>query len=328
MSTEEVLLMKRKANRMRDMVKRLFPKAAWLMFFLFVLVPFAMNAKAADPTDEIEQFLITVDVQEDASLLMTYHIDWKVLDDVEYGPLEWVNIGLPNSHHSDVTALSDSISRIEDNSSSLNIYLDREYYEDEVASFEFSFVQDHMYQIDRYVDGETVFIYTPAWFDGIEVDDLTIRWNADKAGAWQPECVQEDGYLVFTTSLAAGDRYNMTVAYPNDAFAFSVDRQASSGDSSYSGGGTDYDYDYDGTDDVVAIIGGLIVLILFFVLPIIFIVKFIRWIAGGAGFGSASASPATEKKIVRTKIVYYETCPAAAPAAWRAKTSVRTADEA
>ena len=190
------------------------PKLTAKSFFLLPLLlalllsftaPFAMTARAAEPTDEIEHFVITVDVQEDASLLMTYHIDWKVLDDEAYGPLEWVNIGLPNSHHSDVTGLL-NVSSIDDHGSSLDIYLDREYYEDEVASFEFSFVQDHMYQIDRYVEGETVFAYTPAWFDGIEVQDLTIRWNADKAGAWQPDCVQEEDYLVFSASLNEGDR--------------------------------------------------------------------------------------------------------------------------
>ena len=58
------------------------------VFCLSFASPFALTVKAADATDEIEHFLITVDVQEDASLLMTYHIDWKVLDDVEYGHLE------------------------------------------------------------------------------------------------------------------------------------------------------------------------------------------------------------------------------------------------
>ena len=176
------------------------------VFCLIMSAPLAMTAKAADATDEIEHFLITVDVQEDASLLMTYHIDWKVLDDVQYGPLTWVDIGVPNRNHTDVTAISDNIDHIEDKGNTLAIYFDQSYYADDVASFEFSFVQDHMYQIDRFAEGETAFIYTPAWFDGIEVKDLTIRWNADKAGAWQPECVQDGGYLVFSASLSAGER--------------------------------------------------------------------------------------------------------------------------
>ena len=288
------------------MIKKYTAAAAAFSVLLLVLMlvfspAFSIPAYAA-PTDEIEHFVITVDVQEDASLLMNYHIDWKVLDDKAYGPLEWVDIGLPNRNHSDVTALSENISRIEDKGSSLNIYLDREYYADETASFDFSFVQDHMYQIDRYVDGETVFAYTPAWFDGIEIKDLTIRWNADKAGAWQPECLQDGDYLVFSSSLAAGDRFSITVAYPNDAFAFSVDRQAGGGSE-----GTDYGGGTDDDDEIYAVIGGLIVLIVFFVLPIVFLVKFIRWIAEGLGFGTSPK--ATQKKIVRTKIEYYENCP-------------------
>ena len=72
----------------------------WLMLGLGILCFGTVSAMAADPTDEIEHFHITVDVQEDASLRMTYQIDWKVLDDERYGPLTWVDIGLPNSHHS------------------------------------------------------------------------------------------------------------------------------------------------------------------------------------------------------------------------------------
>ena len=188
--------------------KILLISAVLLALALSLFAPFTLTARAADPTDEIEHFIITVDVQDDAALKMTYHIDWKVLDDAAYGPLEWVDIGVPNKNHSDVTALSSTISSIEDKGSTLAIYLDRSYYEDEVVSFEFSFVQDHMYQIDRFAEGETAFIYTPAWFDGMEVKDLTIRWNADKAGAWQPDCMQENGYLVFSVTgrQTAADR--------------------------------------------------------------------------------------------------------------------------
>ena len=100
---------------MRTDVKRSITKLMTVIFVIFCLSfssLFAMTAKADGPTDQIEHFLITVDVQEDASLLMTYHIDWRVLDDQEYGPLEWVDIGVPNQNHTDVKALSSNISRI------------------------------------------------------------------------------------------------------------------------------------------------------------------------------------------------------------------------
>ena len=283
--------------------------ALLLTLVLALLSPFPRTARAAEATDEIEHFIITVDVQEDASLQMTYHIDWKVLDDDTYGPLEWVDIGLPNSHHSEVTARSGSISRIEDKGSSLAIYLDRSYSEDETVSFEFSFVQDNMYQIDRYAEGETVYIYTPAWFDGIEVKDLTIRWNADKAGAWQPDCQQENGYLVFSASLSAGERFTMTVAYPSDAFGFAADHQ--SGDSVSRGEDASYskeDSYYSEEEDWPYMIIGLVTLLAFIAMPAIAIIRFIQWIGEGLGFGSSAGTPA-RKKIVRTKIEYFDNCP-------------------
>ena len=62
----------------------------------------------ADPTDEILDFTITVDVNEDASLNMLYHIDWEVLDD-SVGELEWIDLGVPNRYHENITPLSDTI---------------------------------------------------------------------------------------------------------------------------------------------------------------------------------------------------------------------------
>ena len=284
---EEVLLMRQEVHFRKKHIsgKRLilFLTAVLLVFSLCFFAPlFTMTARADTPTDEIEHFIITVDVQDDASLKMTYHIDWKVLDDEEYGPLEWVDIGMPNSNHSEVTELTDTIDFIEDKGRSLAIYLDREYYQDEIASFEFSFIQDHMYQIDRFVDGETVFAYTPAWFDGMEVKDLTIRWNEDKAGAWQPDCTMEDGYLVFSSSLQQGERYSITVAYPNDAFGFSPDRQAVDGqEDDWDEDEDEYDYGYSDTyeesDGIIYAFAGLLGLLVV-IMPFVALFKFINWI--------------------------------------------------
>ena len=96
--------MRRNAKKIRNTVKRLLLMTVLPVLYLSFSALFAMTVTAGAPTDEIEHFLITVDVQEDASLLMNYHIDWKVLDDKTYGPLTWVDIGLPNKHHSGVTA--------------------------------------------------------------------------------------------------------------------------------------------------------------------------------------------------------------------------------
>ena len=123
-----------------------------LAIAVLLLVSLSVSTAFAAPTDEILDFTVTVDVNEDASLNMVYHIEWKVLDD-SIGELEWVDLGVPNSYHEDITPLSDTIDYIDDNGNTLAIYLDRGYGEDEVVVFEFSMTQDHMYQIDKYKEG-------------------------------------------------------------------------------------------------------------------------------------------------------------------------------
>ena len=68
----------------------------------------------AEATDRIKDFAITVDVNEDASLQMTYHIDWEVLDD-SIGKLEWIDLGVPNYYHDNIVPLSDTVDHINDN---------------------------------------------------------------------------------------------------------------------------------------------------------------------------------------------------------------------
>ena len=203
-------------------VKCLLLTAVLLFSILFSALP----AKAA-PTDEILNFTIQVDVNDDASLSMTYHIEWKVLyDGGGSEKLTWINLGVPNKHHTHISDYSSTVSRIEDAGSTLKIYLDRAYGKNEVVVVEFFMIQDHMYQIDKWNEGETVYSFTPAWFDDFTVDELVILWNAENAGAWQPDCMQEDGYLVFRSKLSPGERYTMDVVYANDTFGFSPDRQA------------------------------------------------------------------------------------------------------
>ena len=287
------------------------------MAVLTLLMIFSIQAKA-QATDELEDFAITVDVQEDASMKMTYHLTWKVLDD-SIGALEWIDLGVPNSHHEDITPLSETIDHIEDNGNKLAIYLDRSYGEGETVSLDFSMNQDHMYQIDKWTEGETVYTFTPAWFDTMEIKQLTIRWNAAQASAWQPDCLQEEGYLVFRTSLAAGDKYTLSVTYPNDAFGFDVSRQQGEGDdgsrSMDSGSSEDEEL------GIFELIGGMFVgLIGLFVIvaPFIFIYKMFMWIMDGIGFGPRQE---TKKKITRTKIDYFDNCPSCGAAREEGKDS-------
>ena len=87
-----------------------------LKIFTIVLLVFSTisfkEIKADEYIDEITDFEIKVDVLDDGSLKMVYHIEWLVLDD-EIGPLLYAEIGIPNSHYVSFSALTSNISNID-----------------------------------------------------------------------------------------------------------------------------------------------------------------------------------------------------------------------
>ena len=266
-----------------------------LILCLMLLLPaIAMRAAAAD-LDEILNYTITVDVNEDATLHMVYHIDWKVLDSDSEGPLEWVKIGVPNSHYSSMQGRSAAVRRISGMNESGETYaridLDRAYYAGEVAQIEFELVQDYMYQVDMLSEGETVYRLTPGWFDDIRVDEMTIRWNADKVLSHEPDSTVEGGYYTWTKALSKGEKYRVTVTYPNDAYGFDTSKEILSGTERAGGASS-------GGDGIYAFLGMLVIflpIILLIALPILH-------------FKNTASLTGGQKKITRTKVEYYPVC--------------------
>ena len=262
--------------------------------FLFTNT-FCLKAEAFTDTDEITNYEITVDVNEDASLNIYYHVDWLVLDSDSEGPLEWVKIGIPNSHTIDYKALSSNISSIStmyDSGYCIRIDFKEKYYEGQTVSFDFMIVQDYMYQVNKLTEGETVYSFTPGWFDYIAVDSLTIKWNAEKATAFTPECLMEGDYFTWQAYLPMGDKYTVTVTYPNDAYGFDLTHYDEEDDS---------DFVYDFIIPLIIMIFSLGSMVIPFII-IIAAAKVIRNYCEGAGFSG------TKKKITRTKITYYPSC--------------------
>ena len=147
-----------------------------------------------------------------------------------------------------------------------------------------------MYQVDMLSEGETVYRFTPGWFDDIRVDEMTVQWNADRVLSHEPDCTVEGGYLTWTKPLSKGEKYRITVTYPNDAYAFDTSKEILSGTErsggSSSGGG------------FYTLLGVLIVfvpIILLIVLPL-------------RHFASTANLTGGEKKITRTKVEYYPVC--------------------
>ena len=270
---------------------------------LAAVMPFSHAQAKQGDLDEILDYTITVDVNEDATLHMVYHVDWKVLDSTSEGPLTWVRVGIPNKHYISLKALTPTIKSLSFSSSGgsyARIDLDRAYYAGEVASFDFELVQDYMYQVNRDNDGETVYEFTPGWFEDLDVDQLTIRWNDERVERIAPAALQDGGYYTWQTTLGHGKRYTVTIAYPNDAYAFDIEKTIEK-----SGSGFVSSSDSSG-DGAFSIFGGLFVLFIWFWIMFGFVKTLVRGVT--RLFGETSGFSAG-KRITRTKVVYYPTCP-------------------
>ncbi|MCR5687444.1 MAG: zinc ribbon domain-containing protein [Lachnospiraceae bacterium] len=258
-----------------------------LSLLAFVMV-FAMPVMA--DTDEILNYTITVDVNKDATLNLNYHLDWKVLDSGSgIGPLTWMKIGIPNRHVLSTQGLSATVDHINLSGNYAEVYLDREYYEGDVASVDFLIVQDYMYQVDKLKEGETVYSFTPGWFDDIDVDELVIRWNNENCVSFSPECTMEGDYNVWKTRLDNGDRFTVTMVYPNDAYGFDLSKSSEDGSSLG-----------DTIAELIGMIFGILMLGGFVAFPILLGYLFNR------GFGGNSP---TINKTTRVKVTYFDSCP-------------------
>lgn len=186
-----------------------------LMFIILVAVIFGMSLTSnATDLDRIEDYEITVDVRNDGTLDMKYHIVWKVLDSTSEGPLEWVKIGIPNKKIDNIRALSDTIKSIrlyeELNGSYIRIDFDRAYMENEIIQFDFSFHQSYMYTING---NKCSYSFTPGWFDDIEVENLKIKWNGEKQISNNSNATKEGKYLVWNYALKKGRKVTAKIEY-------------------------------------------------------------------------------------------------------------------
>ncbi|MCR5611132.1 MAG: zinc ribbon domain-containing protein [Clostridiales bacterium] len=284
--------------------RRVFAWFIGLFLIVTVLLGFIPKAKA-DALDEILLYSITVDVNEDGTLTMRYHFDWKVLDSTSEGPLSWIKVGIPNSNMISVTALSDNITDIgymSEGGSFVRVDLDREYYADEVVSFDFELVQDYMYEMNRFTEGETYYEFTPGWFDA-DVDSLIIKWRYDGTKSASPAfLVADDGYMTWETSLSPRATFTVSVTYPNEAYAFDETKSIKS-----SGGS---DIDFGGCDSAASCVGAaaaMLSFLPFIIVPLVVIPAIIQKIRYNV---TANFSGGKSREVItREKIVYHSSCP-------------------
>ncbi len=195
-----------------------------LLFLLFAaalltaIIPSAPAAASFIPTDVITHYTTTVTPQEDGTLIIKFHLEWKVLVDTTEGPLTWVKIGIPNEHADEITAQSASIRSIRyirDNGNYVRIDLDREYNAGETVTMEFQLHQSSMYFLNKR-DQTINFSFTPGWFDKIEVMDISILWEKNGSVKSNAQGTQ-DTYYWWKSALKPGEKLTASVIYPMDA---------------------------------------------------------------------------------------------------------------
>ncbi len=244
-----------------------------LLLVLF-LVAFATTAFAGkEPLDEIQNYLIEIDMAQDGDAIITYHFDWKVLDDASEGPLEYLYVGIPNKHCSELKAISDNIKSIEYSSSSddgnghfAKIYFYRKYYKDEEFSFDFSIKQGYLYILNE--DNSVTYAFTPGWFPEIEIKNLELRWNSNYVTSHNADFVDEMNRLVWQATLAIGESEKLSceVTYPQARFdGLSEERQSTH------------------ADDMTS--GEIVILIVVIVLAVILLILFFCAVDDGYGGG-------------------------------------------
>lgn len=285
---------------MKKKITLLFSLLLALVFTFSLIVP-ATETYASAPTDKITEYKVVIEVNDDATLNMLYHIEWKVLDD-SIGKLDWVKVGIPNSHYVSITPKSETIKKISvDDSYSgtyAEVYFNRSYSENETVSFDFLLVQDYMYEMNVLTEGESVYYFTPGWFENMATDRIEIYWNADKALSWSHGAINtDDGWIVWSDSLGVGEKFSeISVTYPTTAFQFDESKTVQNDD------------DFSAGEVIMFLfaMGILFVPVLIVIVVIVLAVKARNSYNAGSNF---SAGATTTKKITRTLIKYYPTCP-------------------
>lgn len=172
----------------------------------------------AGDLDYIRRYDVTVTPNaEDGSLHIRVDFQWEVLDQ---GPVEWLQIGIPNGSIRDEEALTDNIASLGYDNSFMYVTFDRGYDDGEVIDFSYAWTQEYMYTLDG--SGGVTYEYTPGWFDEARIGEMTVTWMtpaglpaADLSLSGTPGdlAIQADRTVCTAQDLGHGDQMNVVAKY-------------------------------------------------------------------------------------------------------------------
>lgn len=267
-------------------MKKILSLLTALCLCLCLTAAFTETACAGD-LDLIRQYDVTVTPNaDDGSLHIRMDFEWEVL---EQGPVEWLQIGIPNGSIRDVEALTDNIASLDFDNSYMYVTFDRGYDDGEVFLFSYSWTQEYMYTLQN--EGGVLYDYTPGWFDEANIQCMTLTWNFPAelpvpqvshfalGGQWE-DYTPQNGYPVFEgRGLSHGAQINVKMRYPSWPTELLWENSADNLPEE----GYDYpDYVYDDDIDVVSTLASIFFMVVF-VIIIVCVVSALNSYGGGFG---------------------------------------------
>ena len=252
-------------------MKKLLSLLCALTLCLCLTLSLADTAYAGD-LDYIRRYDVTVTPNtEDGSLQMQMSFEWEVLDE---GPVNWLQIGIPNGSIRDVEALTDNIDSLDFDNSFMYVYFDRGYDDGEIIQFSYAWTQEYMYTLGD--DGSVTYDYTPGWFDEARIGEMTVTWNTPNelwptsfsasGSGWQ-DFSDVNAVRYVGNNLSHGAQFPMVVKYASWPTELFWENSAENLPEDEWYGGDDYYYDDDPTD---AIIGMFVMVVI--VMVVIFVI--------------------------------------------------------
>ncbi len=162
-------------------------------------------------TASLSQVDVTPNVN-DGSLAIRLSFRWKALEDLPATNSQQggAKIGIPNGSIRDMKALSDNIADIQNDNSYAYVDFTQGYKAGQEFDFSFSWVQGTCTPITARV----AYDYTPGWFDGILVDEMTLTWRpAGVTGVASEGDTQNGDHILTASSMGYGDKLPLTVTY-------------------------------------------------------------------------------------------------------------------
>ena len=214
MTPKELEAQEKKVLKDMERKKKWILAALALVAVIGILVGY--NWWCRRPLDKIQDYLVDAAVQPDGTLNITYHLRWEVLDSSREGPLSWVKLGMGNEDF-EVLNCGGAADYVFPSGSYSKVYLDRAYYEGEVAEFWVSIRQNRMLCNNPDDNRQVFYDFVPGWFSAIDVEHYFFTWKGGDIVSHNADKTEEDE-LIWEGSLKRGDTREMLIYYGKEQF--------------------------------------------------------------------------------------------------------------